>query len=251
MDYRPCAVIPVYNHGNTIASVVAQLRHCNLPCILVDDGSEPQCARVLDELAQSNTAAIILLRRATNGGKGAAVDDGMHKAQALGYTHVLQIDADGQHTIDDVPAFLAASREHPHAVICGAPVYGNDMPRGRYYGRWLTHAWVWINTLSFDIRDAMCGFRLYPLADVVPVLEQYSIGRRMDFDIGVLVHLHWRHVPMRWIATRVSYPPDGVSHFKMLRDNVLISRMHARLFLGMVIRAPLLVSRRLCRKRPS
>lgn len=251
MSYRACAVIPVYNHGKTIASVVARLRDHGLSCILVDDGSEPECARVLENLAQSDPAAIVLIRHQRNGGKGAAVDDGMHRAQALGYTHVLQIDADGQHALGDVPAFLAASRDHPQSVICGAPIYGADMPRSRYYGRWLTHVWVWINTLSFEIRDAMCGFRLYPLASVIPVLEQHSTGQRMDFDIGVLVHLHWRRIPMRWIATRVDYPQDGVSHFKLWRDNVLISRMHAMLFLGMLVRAPALLSRRLSRKRVS
>ena len=251
MNYLACAVIPVYNHGKTIVSVVDRLRDYGLPCILVDDGSEPQCARVLDELAQSDTGSIVLIRRQLNGGKGAAVDNGMRKAQALGYTHVLQIDADGQHALADVPVFLAASRKDPQAVICGAPVYGADMPRSRYYGRCLTHAWVWINTLSFDIRDAMCGFRLYPLSSVIPVLEKHRTGQRMDFDIGVLVHLHWRRVPMHWIATRVNYPEDGVSHFKLLRDNVLISRMHAMLFLGMLVRAPALLSRRFGRKRSS
>ncbi len=53
---------------------------------------------------------------------------------------------------------------------------------------------------------------------------------------------------MAWRPTRVTYPAGGVSHFKGLRDNVLISRMHARLFFGMLGRAPALLWRRLARR---
>ena len=243
--YEPCAVIPVYNHGGTVAAVVAQLAAQGLPCVLVDDGSEPACAAVLDSLAaQPDTR---LVRRAVNGGKGAAVQDGLRAAMALGYTHALQVDADGQHALQDIPLFTQASRQQPDAVICGAPVYGDDVPRSRLYGRWLTRIWVWINTLSFDIPDAMCGFRVYPLAKVLPVIDGAQVGRRMDFDIAVLVRLHWRGVRMAWLPTRVAYPEGGISHFKGLQDNVLISRMHARLFFGMLARSPVLLWRRLAR----
>ena len=241
--HRLCALIPVYNHGATVAAVHAQLAAQGLPCVLVDDGSEPSCAAALDALAgQPHTH---LLRRAANGGKGAAVQDGLRAAAALGYTHALQVDADGQHALTDAAAFAAASRAQPHALICGAPLYGEDVPRSRLYGRWLTRVWVWINTLSLDTPDAMCGFRVYPLAEALPVIDGARVGRRMDFDIAVLVRLHWRGVAMAWLPTRVAYPEGGVSHFKGLRDNLLISRMHARLFFGMLARSPLLLWRRL------
>lgn len=155
------------------------------------------------------------------------------------------MDADGQHALDDVPAFAEAARARPAAVICGAPRYGSDVPRSRLYGRWLTRVWVWINTLSLDIPDAMCGFRIYPLESVLRVIDGAQVGRRMDFDIAILVRLHWRGVPMTWLPTRVVYPVGGVSHFKALRDNLLISRMHARLFFGMLARSPALLLRRL------
>jgi len=188
-----------------------------------------------------------LVRRAENGGKGAAVQDGLRAAAALGYTHALQVDADGQHALPDAAAFARASLAQPQAVICGAPVYGDDVPRSRLYGRWLTRVWVWINTLSLDIPDAMCGFRVYPLTAVLPVINGTHVGRRMDFDIAILVRLHWRGVPMAWLPTRVVYPEGGVSHFKGLQDNLLISRMHARLFFGMLARSPALLWRRLTR----
>ncbi len=243
--HRLCAVIPVYNHGGTVAAVVDQLVTHGLPCVLVDDGSEPACAAVLDSVAARTGAHLV--RRNKNGGKGAAVQDGLRAATALGYTHALQVDADGQHALHDIPLFAQASRARADAVICGAPVYGEDVPRSRLYGRWLTRVWVWINTLSFDIPDAMCGFRVYPLTKVLPVIDQGHVGRRMDFDIAVLVRLHWRGVPMAWLPTRVSYPEGGISHFKGLQDNVLISRMHARLFFGMLARSPALLWRRLAR----
>ncbi|HEY9316579.1 MAG TPA: glycosyltransferase family 2 protein [Achromobacter sp.] len=243
--HKLCAVIPVYNHGATVAAVHARLAAQDLPCVLVDDGSDADCAAALDALARQPRTH--LLRRAVNGGKGAAVQDGLRAAATLGYTHALQVDADGQHALPDATAFADASRARPQAVICGAPVYGDDVPRSRLYGRWLTRIWVWINTLSLDIPDAMCGFRVYPLAHVLPVIDGARVGRRMDFDIAILVRLHWRGVAMTWLPTRVVYPEGGISHFKGLRDNLLISRMHARLFFGMLVRSPALLWRRLAR----
>jgi polyprenyl-phospho-N-acetylgalactosaminyl synthase len=91
----------------------------------------------------------------------------------------------------------------------------------------------------------MCGLRVYPLAKVLPVIESEHPGRRMDFDIEILVRLHWTGVEMRWLPTRVGYPRDGISHFRLVRDNGLITLMHTQLFLGMLLRAPRLIARRL------
>ena len=240
---RACAIIPVYNHGATVGAVVSRLRSHGLPCLLIDDGSEPGCAHVLDELAQEGRAT--LLRRPENGGKGAAVMDGLRAALAQGYTHALQVDADGQHALDDTPAFLAAAQVAPTALIAGEPRYSDDMPAGRRYGRLLTRAWVWINTWSTEIPDAMCGFRLYPLIPVNALLARQRLGRRMDFDIEILVRLHWLGLPMVWLPTAVRYPEGGISHFHMVRDNLRISAVHARLFAGMLWRSPALLWRRL------
>jgi glycosyltransferase involved in cell wall biosynthesis len=244
--FRPVAVVPVYDHELAVTGVVDGIVAAGLPCILVDDGSSASCAAVLDELA-SRGRGVTLVRRATNGGKGAAVTDGLRAALDAGHTHALQVDADGQHTLADLPLFLDAAARHPQAVICGQPTFDDSMPRSRFYLRYLTHVFVWLNTLSLEIRDSMCGFRVYPLASTVALLDRERTGRRMDFDIEVLVRLHWRGVPMVWIPTRVRYPADGVSHFRLLLDNVLITRLHARLFLGMLLRLPILAARRLAR----
>lgn len=242
--FDPVAVVPVYNHPATIGAVTRQIVAHGLRVILVDDGSEPGCAGTLRELAAALPGAVTLLRLPLNAGKGAAMVAGFREAAARGHTHVLQIDADGQHACADIPLFLERSRAEPRAVVAGCPVYDASVPRGRLYGRYATHVWVWINTLSFDIRDSMCGFRVYPLASLVPLLDEVQVGRRMDFDSDVIVRLHWGGVPVLNQPTRVTYPQDGISHFRLWRDNVLISAMHARLFLGMLWRAPVLLWRK-------
>ena len=237
------AVIPVYNHGGPVAGVVAALRGHGLPVLLVDDASEPGCAAVLDRLALQ--PEVTLLRLAVNQGKGGAVMAGLQSAAQLGWTHVLQIDADGQHDTRDVPAFAAAAAAEPLHLICGHPVYDDSVPKARLYGRYATHIWVWINTLSFAVRDSMCGFRIYPLAATLACMKRQYIGRRMDFDTEIAVRLVWAGMKVTNLPTRVRYPEDGVSHFRVWRDNVLISAMHTRLFFGMLWRAPLLLWRKL------
>ena len=240
--HSPCAVIPVYNHEHALPVVVAALHEAGLPCVLVDDASSSSCAAVMDQLAtQDNT---YLVRLPVNQGKGGAVLAGFRQAGGEGYSHVLQIDADGQHDPADIPRFLALARAHPDDVVCGVPRYDASVPKGRLYGRYLTLVWVWINTLSFAIRDSMFGFRVYPLPPVLRLMDEETIGLRMDFDVEVLVRLFWRGIVVHNLPTRVTYPLDGVSHFDVWRDNVRISRMHARLFFGMLRRLPRLLVRR-------
>jgi len=238
------AVIPVYNHGEAVGAVVRDLRAHGLTVLLVDDGSEPGCAAVLDALAAADPGLVHLERLAVNQGKGGAMMAGLRAAQRLGWTHALQIDADGQHDARDVPRFVAQSEAHPGHFICGCPIYDESVPKGRLYGRYATHIWVWINTLSLQLRDSMCGFRVYPLAPTVALIDGVRIGRRMDFDVEIAVRLLWRGVPVINQPTRVTYPTDGVSHFRALHDNLLISWMHTRLFFGMLARLPLLLWRK-------
>jgi glycosyltransferase involved in cell wall biosynthesis len=242
--FKPCIVVPVYNHEHAISAVLAGLLRHDAPCILVDDGSGAACAGVLDALALAHPQRVTLVRLAQNQGKGAAVLSGFVHAARLGFSHVLQIDADGQHRTDDVPKFLAQARAHPDAIIAGHPVYDDSVPKARLYGRYATHIWVWINTLSFDIKDSMCGFRVYPVAPVNALAARHAIGRRMNFDTDILVRLFWDGLKVINLPTRVAYPADGVSHFRVWRDNVLISWMHTVLFFGMLPRIPKLLARK-------
>lgn len=242
--FRPCAIIPVYNHPDTVQAVVEAVRAHTLPVILVDDGSSTECAAVLDRLAAVDPE-VRLLRLPANRGKGAAVLSGARAVLADGFTHALQIDADGQHDTGAIPEALDLARRHPRALVAGVPVFDANIPRSRRYGRWFTHIFVWLNTWSLSVRDALCGFRVYPLPQTVALAERRRIGERMDFDIDIAVRLVWENLPVRSVPVAVRYPADGVSHFDLWRDNLRIARTHARLLLGMLIRAPRLLWRRL------
>ena len=241
--FQPCVVIPVYNHEHAIGKVVARVLAHDLRCILVDDGSSPDCAGVLDALVARYPDRLVLERHASNRGKGGAVLTGFARAARDGYSHVLQVDADGQHNVDDIPRFLAAARAQPAALIAGCPIYDESVPALRLYARYLTHVWVWINTLSLSIRDSMCGFRVYPVAPVVALAARRRLGLRMNFDIEILVRLYWDGIEVVSLPTKVGYPEDGVSHFKAWTDNVLITRLHTALFFGMLPRIPRLLAR--------
>ncbi|MGH6627210.1 MAG: glycosyltransferase family 2 protein [Burkholderiaceae bacterium] len=244
MSFKPCLLIPIYNHKDSVGATVARLAAHELPIFVIDDGSNPATQKVLDDLA-ADQPLVCLHRLPHNRGKGAAVMHGMREAHRAGFSHALQIDADGQHDPADVPRFLERGAARPQAVICGKPIYDASVPKGRLYGRYITHFWVWIETLSFAIGDSMCGFRLYPLAASCSLIDRARIPTRMDFDTAIAVRLAWRGVAFENMATRVTYPPDGVSHFNMLRDNLRITKMHSQLVCGMLARLPLLLWRKL------
>jgi glycosyltransferase involved in cell wall biosynthesis len=235
-------VIPVYNHEQAVPAVVDDLLRAGLPCVLVDDASDAGCAQVLARLAEQTNVFLVTLP--VNQGKGGAVMAGLREAARLGFSHALQVDADGQHDLGDVQTFLEHSRHAPQALVCGYPQYDASVPKGRLYARYLTHVWVWINSLSLQIPDSMCGFRVYPLPATLALIDTVRLGKRMDFDPEILVRLAWRNQPMRWLPTRVHYPQDGLSHFRLVHDNALISKMHAKLFFGMLVRAPAILWRR-------
>jgi glycosyltransferase involved in cell wall biosynthesis len=225
---RLCAVIPSYRHVSALPALTHELRAHVESIIVVDDGNAAPERAALEAL---RSPGIEVLRLEQNSGKGAAMLTGFRRAIELGFTHALQIDADGQHDVADVPKFTAAARENPKALICGQAVYDASVPKSRKIGRWVTHVWVSIETASLDIRDSMCGFRLYPLAVVERVILHNRIGSRMDFDTEMAVHMHWRGAPIVNVPTKVIYPPGNVSNFEMLADNIRISLMHTRLFL--------------------
>jgi len=244
-SFRPAVLIPVYDHESAIGTTLKEVLGYECPVLMVDDGSGEACREVLIALSNKNADRVSLMRLTQNGGKGAAVKAGLNALMANGYSHAIQIDADGQHNISDLPIFLETSRNNLEYLITGYPEFGEDVPWLRFYCRYLTHILVWINTLSFTIRDSMCGFRVYPLPAVVKLLEREKCGNRMDFDIEVIVRWCWRGDKIINLPTRVHYPMDGVSHFDGWKDNLLITLMHTRLFFGMLYRLPIILCRRL------
>lgn len=237
-----CAIVPVYNHPDKVRDVVISLIRSDLYCLLVDDGSEPICQAILEDLALEFADSIHLIRTPINQGKGHAVCAGMRFAYDQGFSHALQVDADGQHDLGCLPAFMAAMSQYPQAIISGARAY-EAMPKSRRSGRKLTDFWVRINTLSRQIVDSMCGYRIYPLSAANSVMSQYAIGRRMDFDTDIIVRLYWFGAPVVHVRTVVSYGEGHPSHFDVFWDNVRISWMHTRLFFGMLPRIPSLLRR--------
>ena len=232
-------LIPVFQHGEALGDTVWRLRISGIPLIVVNDGSDTAQGLLIRDACKGNH--IKLLERDFNGGKGAAVIDGLREAKRQGYTHAFQIDADGQHDLSSLPDFIQIAHRHPDALILGYPCYDESVPFGRQLGRWLTRIWVWINTLSLHIYDPMCGFRVYPITPILHIIDGSNIGRHMEFDPEICVRACWKGQPIVNLPVGVVYPEGGKSNFRMKQDNILISLMHTRLFVGMLLRSPLLL----------
>jgi len=239
--FNACIVIPFYNHAESIPTVVQSLKSLGLKCYLVNDGSDASCNATLMQLADDESAWLSVIHYQPNQGKGKAVMTGVEAADRDGFTHVAQIDADGQHRVQDLVRLLQIAKANPEAMITGYGEFDASVPRSRLYGRYITHVWVWINTLSLQVRDSMCGLRVYPIRPTLSIWRNFRLGTRMSFDIEILVRLCWRGVRIINVKVPVTYPMDGVSHFKVLRDNLQISHAHARMFMGMVLRLPFLL----------
>jgi glycosyltransferase involved in cell wall biosynthesis len=234
MTVRIAALIPTFDNPHTIRSVVESVRAFVPDVLVVDDGSAEPAQTAIAALAREGVAMVV--RRERNGGKGAAVKAGLVALHERGFSHALQIDADGQHDVHDIPRFLAAAREHPQALITGTPQFDASAPKSRMMGRQITRFWTNVETLGRVIIDPMCGFRIYPLA---PALHVKVRGDAMDFDPEIAVAIAWEGVPVLNLPTRVRYigkDQGGVSHFRLWRDNVLISWMHTRQVCALFVR---------------
>jgi glycosyltransferase involved in cell wall biosynthesis len=235
LTVSPCLLIPIYNHKDTIGGVLDSLAPLGLPCLVVDDGSD-ECTQETLRRASERWPWVELHRLPVNRGRGAALRHGYHRAFERAFSHVVQLDADGQHDPADVPKFLDAARQEPEALILGQPIFGADSPRARLYGRRLSQAFVWAVTGSLAIRDPLCGFRCFPLGRTMPLLDTVSLGDRMEFDPEIVVRLSWEGISIVNIPTRVRYFRGGLSNFRMIRDNILIVRAYVRLVVARVCR---------------
>jgi polyprenyl-phospho-N-acetylgalactosaminyl synthase len=232
--FRIAALIPTYDNPATIRQVVEAVRKYLPDVLVVDDGSASEGQRVCQALLQEGVARVV--QRSVNGGKGAAVKTGLLALHELGFTHAFQIDADGQHAIHDMPRFIGAAEAHPQALVLGSPEFDDSAPRSRLVGRQITRFWTNVETLGNVIQDPMCGFRVYPIG---PALRANARGDAMDFDPEIAVGIAWAGAPVLNLKTRVRYfsrEQGGVSHFRLWRDNVLISWMHTRMVLLLLLR---------------
>jgi glycosyltransferase involved in cell wall biosynthesis len=239
-------LIPSYNPGPKVFETVRAARQQWQPVWVVVDGSTDGTAAGLQELARQDPGLRVIVRE-KNGGKGSAVLDGLTEAAALGFTHVLTMDSDGQHPADRIGAFMAESSAHPAAMVLGEPVFDASAPSIRVKGRKISNWWANLETLWWGIHDSLFGFRVYPIAPLLRLMRASRWMRRFDFDVEAVVRLSWSGVPARNLPAQVRYftaAEGGVSHFNYWRDNVLLSSMHFRLFFGFVIRLPFLLARR-------
>lgn len=238
--FAPCLIIPIYNHTDEFSRIFPKLRELNIPTLIIDDGSTQDHFKALEALIVPETSWVTLSHSTHNQGKGAAVCQGLTLAKKKGFTHALQIDADGQHLLDDIPQFLALSQQNPSAIITAVRIYKNA-PKSRIYGRKITDFWVKVNTLSGVIDDSMCGFRVYPVTETTAKVSLETVCKRMDFDTDILVKLYWAGIKVMQLKTLVTYDVNIASHFDAISDNIRISWMHTKLFFGMLIRIPQLL----------
>jgi glycosyltransferase involved in cell wall biosynthesis len=240
-------LIPSYNPGARGAETVRAARAAWDPVWVIVDGSSDGSGEALAAMARGDPALRVLVRE-RNGGKGAALLDGLNAAARAGFTHALVMDADGQHPAESIGAFMAASVAEPEAMILGEPVFDSSAPRIRLRGRRIANWCTDLETLWAGIPDALFGFRVYPIAPLLAAMRSTRWMRRFDFDPEAAMRLSWRGVPARALPAPVRYfsaGEGGVSHFNYWRDNVLLTSLYLRLLAGFVMRLPLLLARRL------
>ena len=235
-----CLLIPSYNSGLRVLDVVrAAAAHWNPVWVFVDGSSDDS----LEALQNADIPGVHIWPLFPNRGKGATVHHGMEQAYHAGFTHVLVMDADGQHCPHHIRPFMKASESEPEAMILGQPLFGPDAPPERVYGRRIGNWFTGLATLWGGIGDSLFGFRIYPLAPSLEILRSIRSARGFDFDTELAVRLYWQGVPPRNIPCPVYYPREsegGVSHFRYLSHNLLLVNTHIRLFFGMLRRISLL-----------
>jgi glycosyltransferase involved in cell wall biosynthesis len=245
-------LIPSYDTGTQVYATVAAARARWCPVWVVVDGSTDGTAQGLQERAARDPGLRVMVLP-VNRGKGAAVLHGLQQAAAAGYSHALTMDADGQHPAALIPAFMQASQRRPEAMILGRPVFDASAPRLRVRGRRISNWWTDLETLGAGVADSLYGFRVYPVPALAAVMRDQPWMRRFDFDTEAVVRLAWRGVkplnldaPVRYLSAE----EGGVSHFRYVRDNALLSWMHARLMAEFVLRLPLLLWRKATKRPP-
>ncbi len=240
-------LIPSYNTGAKVLETVNDARQLWKPVWVVVDGSTDGSSEALLKRQEKDPGLrVFVLPR--NLGKGAAVLHGLREAVAAGFTHVLTMDADGQHPAAKIPEFMRASQRAPDTMILGRPVFDLSAPKLRVGGRKISNWWANLETLWAGIDDSLFGFRVYPARALLEVMSASRWMRRFDFDVEAAVRMIWSGIQPANVDAPVRYfsPEEGgVSHFQYVRDNALLTWMHMRLFTGFVVRLPRLAWRRL------
>jgi len=245
-------LIPSYNTGPTVYETVRAARAHWSPVWVVTDGSTDGTPEGLRKMAALDPG-LKFIELPANGGKGAALLHGLNAARAAGFTHALTMDSDGQHPADLIPSFMAMSMRRPDTMVLGRPVFDASAPLLRVRGRRVSNWWTNLETLGAGIADSLYGFRVYPIAELIAVMQGQPWMRRFDFDTEAVVRMVWRGVKPVNLDAPVKYlsaAEGGVSHFRYGRDNLLLTWMHTRLMVEFVLRLPLLIWRKATGRAP-
>jgi glycosyltransferase involved in cell wall biosynthesis len=239
-------LIPSYNTGTRLFPTVATIRSKQWPVWVVIDGSTDGTGQELARMVVNDTdLRVLVLPR--NQGKGAAILHGIRHAHAHGFTHVVTIDADGQHSADHIETLVVLSHAHPEAMVLGVPVFDASAPTERILGHRIANFWSDLVTLRSGIGNSLFGFRVYPVAPLLRTFEETRFMRGFDFESEAAIRLSWRGVPVVNVPTPVRYfrrEDGGVSHFNYLRDNILLVFMYVRLLVVLPTRLPGILARR-------
>lgn len=218
-------VIPTYNNSETLASVVEEAKSICPVVIVVNDGSTDSTRDVLESIK-----GIEVITHSLNRGKGPAIGSGFARAAALGATHVITIDSDGQHFPSEIVSLTEASEREPETLWIGARTFGcENMPGKNTFANKFSNFWFRVET-GVKLEDTQSGFRCYPLAAVKGMT---ILSGRYEWELEIIVRASWRGVPVKNLPVNVYYPPpsERISHFKPLRDFARISVLNTLLVL--------------------
>ena len=216
-----CAVIPTFNNAGTIADVVTRVAAQMDDIIVVVDGSTDATRDVLGALQVPFT----LIDLPVNRGKGAALRQGLQKAREMGFTHVLTIDADGQHLPEEIPLLYRAHTVHPDAIIVGSRVLKQkNMPAKNTFANRFSNFWFAVQT-GLRLPDTQSGLRIYPLHRLH---GERLMTARYEAELTLLVFSAWANTPVIPVPVRAYYPPveERVSHFRPAYDFTRISLLN-------------------------
>ena len=149
-------VVPLYNEAQVVREVIEDARRTFPHIVVVDDGSRD------DSAAQAEAAGAVVVRHPINLGQGAALQTGIrYVLERTDARYLITFDADGQHSVADAAAMVAAARKEDLAIVLGSRFLKGPSPVGRLKRLVLaTAAVVASRTTGMHLTDAHNGLRL-------------------------------------------------------------------------------------------
>lgn len=225
-----CALIPTYNNDQTLESLISTVLKYTANIIVVNDGSNDRTGEILERFKNE----VVTISFPKNRGKGAALKEGLKKAEELGYEYAISLDSDGQHLPSEIPKFLEKVKPGEDILIIGdRDMTSENIPGKSLFGRNFSNFWVKLET-GKDLPDTQSGYRLYTVAK----MNRFHLFTvKYDFELESLVRWIWRGYPVEFVTINVYYPPaeERVSHFKGFKDNFRISLLNTALVIITVI----------------